>query len=148
LLLALFLASGLVQRADDMAAAPGSWWPLVGPDVRVQSDPTLRYLKAHARPGDRLVAVPAGGYYYFYALPAAVTMTTIFDKAARYYTPQEIDRFWTEVAASQARFLVVDPSNEPFLKDAFPGPPPGYRVVFEAPSWRHAKTWVTVYERR
>ena len=109
----------------------------------------MSYLKTHARPGDRLVSVPSGPYYYYYfARPPAVSIATVFDRSAHYMPDAMLDGFWHEVATCGARFLVVDPSNEPFLHDAFPGPPPGYKLVYQAPSLRFATgPWVKVYER-
>ncbi|MDB5096318.1 MAG: hypothetical protein JWM80_739 [Cyanobacteria bacterium RYN_339] len=142
------LAGGLAQTAAMLSFQHLTMWSGRGPDVFARQDATLNFIRARAWPGDRLVAVPSGGYYYFYGLPPAVRMTTVFSPAANYYDTAELAGFWREVATSGARFLVVDPSNEPFMRDAFPGPPPGYRPVFAAPSQRYAGPWVTVYERR
>jgi len=148
LALALLLGGGLANAMTPLSWEPHLMWSRGGPDARARTDATLAYLHAHARPGDRLVAVPAGGYYYYYAgLVPAARRTTVYDRASHFISDAELEAFWREVARSQARFLVVDPSDEPFLRDAFPGPPPGYHLAFTAPSARYLGPWVRLYER-
>jgi hypothetical protein len=146
--LALLLAGGLATASSTLTLVPRYLLTLGGADMRAREDATLAYLHAHARPGDRMVAVPAGGYYYYYGLPPAVHMSSIYSRAAKFIGDDELDAFWHEVATCQARYLVVDTSDEPFMHDAFPGPPAGYKPVYQAPSLRNTGPWVTVYERR
>lgn len=148
LALALLLSSGLADAAGLWLFQPRYMRTLGGPDLRAREDATLAYLHAHARPGDRIAAMPAGPYYYYYGLPPAVPVSTVLSRASHFPSDELIAGFWREVASGRARFLVVDRSSEPYLADAFEGPPPGYVRVFQAPSLRYVGPWVEVYEYR
>jgi hypothetical protein len=148
LALALILSSGLADAAELWLFQPYYRQRLGGPDLRAREDATLAYLHAHTRPGDRIAAMPAGPYYYYYGLPPAVRVSTVLSRASHFPSDELIAGFWQEVASGKARFLVVDRSSEPFLADAFEGPPPGYVRVFRAPSRRYVGPWVEVYEYR
>ncbi|MDB5096313.1 MAG: hypothetical protein JWM80_734 [Cyanobacteria bacterium RYN_339] len=144
--LALMIAGGIATSAPMWLFEPRYLRTLGGPDLRAREDAVLAYLHAHARPGDRMVALPAGPYYYYYGLPPAVRLSSIFARYTHFPSDALLDEFWQEVASGKARFLVVDPTAEPYMRDAFIGPPPGYHQVYTAPSFRYVGPPVRVYE--
>jgi len=139
LLLALAIGAGFGSSSLNL---PTRWGPDAG-EQWVRSDPTVAWLRAHARPGDTMIAVHGGGYYAFNSLPLGARLSTIFQAKDRYYDEDQIAGFWADVASGRARFLVADPG--PWGSD-WTGPPAGYRLQARFVSLRFGGT-VEIYER-
>ncbi len=139
--LAAFGLTGALMVAKGIAADPATWRSLASPDARMRETPIIAWLRDHARPGDRMVAMPAGGFYYFYGPPPATRNPYILPPE-RGYTPEaEWREVGAEIARHRPRFVVVAPW--PWgERDAVFGRyasllPPGYvrRGEFRTPQW-------------
>lgn len=64
LALALLIGAGTSRIADVLGHLPRFTGNPVGADQAAREDAVLAYLQAHARPGDRMVALPNGPYYW------------------------------------------------------------------------------------
>jgi hypothetical protein len=103
----------------------------------------MTYLSAHARPGDRVAALPHGGAFYFFGLPPASRWTLMYPAYQGYTTQAEYDGFWHELADHPPRFVVTTP----FAAGQPPVPMPlsGYRPAVVLPFDPHLRAWI--YQR-
>lgn len=128
--LAAWLVCGGVQQACAMRAAPGAWLSFRSPDRHFADGPVIRYLRTHAAPGDRVVGMPFGGFFYFYGLPPATRYTLFAPTSYKYETGHEADRLLHEIAVNRPRFLVVSSTqHSDYFKEFLPRTPQGYRLV-------------------
>ena len=135
-MIALFALSGGALWAQEVGARPAWWLRAQSPDAHWREAPLVRWLHAHARPGDRVAAFPNGGFVYFYGLPPAVPHTLFLPTG--YLSAPEARAYWEAIARERPRFLVFVPHDDPQRTRAayFPlGLPPGYRLTatLEAP---------------
>ena len=150
--LAAFALTGALMVVKGMAAAPAVWFPAAGPDARMREAPILAWLAAHARPGDRLVAMPAGGFYYFYGPPPATRLPILLPPELGYNPEGEWLAARAELAANRPRFVVIAPwpwAERAAIHARYEALlPPGYvrRGEFRTPQW--AGIWpAVVWER-
>lgn len=129
-LLGGFLLTGGLWLAQDMRSQPETWLSLRSPDERLQARPAIRYVRDHAAPGDKIVAMPYPGPYYFYGRPPASRFTLILPPEAGYNTPAEFEAFWQEIERERPRYVIVSPWNgDAGLAEYMRRPLPGYREV-------------------
>lgn len=150
-LVAAFLAAGALGQLKAMAKEPWIWTDPLHPDRRLEESEVIRYLRAHARPGDTIAAMPYGGFYYVYGPPPATRWTCRLPPVFHYGPPEEYAAFWAEIARRQPRFVVIAPwawkrfgeAVADYARDL----PPGYHRVgaFASPQWGRFKA--VVYER-
>ncbi|MFP5501724.1 MAG: glycosyltransferase family 39 protein [Candidatus Sericytochromatia bacterium] len=125
-----FLLTGGLWLAQDMRQAPEAWLSLRSPDERLEDRPAIRYVREHAAPGDKIVAMPYPGPYYFYGRPPASRYTLILPPEAGYNTPAEFEAFWKEIERERPRYVIVSHwDGEAALGAYMRQPLPGYREV-------------------
>ncbi|HEY9723933.1 MAG TPA: glycosyltransferase family 39 protein [Oscillatoriaceae cyanobacterium] len=108
-LLGAYTVTGVLLLTRFMAASPQNWMRLSSPDARIRSVPVLQYLREHTRPGDRLIAMPNGGIFYFYGRPAATRFPLIWPLWTRFNTPEQLAEVRSEIARNQPKFVVLGP---------------------------------------
>ena len=106
-LLGAYAATGALMVANAVRKEPEIWNRPLDPDARLVAFPVMRHLRAQARPGDRLAALPYGGYFYFYGPPPAVRHALMVEPGQRYSTAAEWEAYWAEVVRERPRFLVI-----------------------------------------
>jgi hypothetical protein len=109
--LAAFVATGVLLQAKFIQKDPTAWLRLTSPDVELAASPAVAYIRAHSRPGDRIVAMPNGGFYYFYGRPSATRHAWIWPPSLGFVTAREVDEAWDEIATNRPRFVVVAPDG-------------------------------------
>jgi hypothetical protein len=143
LALAALLPLGAVNHAERLRLDPDKRPAAGGPDAAFKSQPALAYLRDHARPGDKVVALPHGGVFYLFGLPPASRWTLMYPPAEGYTTAAEFAGFWQEVTAANPRFVVTTPFAEQYGPVAMPLS--GYKLVATLPFAPHMRAWI--YER-
>jgi hypothetical protein len=148
--LVAFMATGALMMAKAIAKEPYRWNHPWAPETYMQDSPAIRYLKAHARPGDRMVAVPEGGFYYWNALPPGGPLTIVLTPEMGYGTPAEFDAYWAEVARRRPRYILIQPAPwdaERSRKRFEAALPPRYHPVAKLVSPQYNWGWpATLYE--
>jgi hypothetical protein len=135
-----------------MAKEPDRWLHPGRAERQLAESPAIAYLRAHAHPGDRLVAMPYGGFFYVFGLPPATRYSLMLPPDLGYGSPEEFRAFWAEIAGRRPRFIVIAPwAWKPFelaVRDYADHLPPGYRKVatLESPQYRRVFP-ALVYER-
>ena len=139
--LGVFGLTGALMVAKAVAADPGTWRSLTPPDARLRETPIIAWLTEHARPGDTMVAMPAGGFYYFYGPPPATRNSYVLPPE-RGYTPEAQWReVGEEIARHRPRFVVIAPwpwgERDAVYARYVSLLPPGYvkRGEFRTPQW-------------
>lgn len=150
-MLALYAATGTLMAIKGVAKNPDAWLSWRTPDERLRDTPVIRWLREHARPGDRLVALPVGGFYYFYALPPATRTGILFTPDLGYTPPAEWRAMGTELAVNRPRFVLIAPwayGDQAALRAQYASLlPPGYEKVAEVATPQWAGIWpAVIYE--
>jgi hypothetical protein len=129
--LLLYVASGLWRTVGRIERHPERYLRVASPDARLAASPLVSYLRAHGRPGDRIAALPLGGYAYFFGLPSAVDMNLLLPRADRYNDEADYQRYWAQLAANRPRYVVVstDHGQRAEVDQYLVYPLPGYREV-------------------
>ncbi|MFN3428972.1 MAG: glycosyltransferase family 39 protein [Candidatus Sericytochromatia bacterium] len=109
--LAAFVATGALLQAKFMQKDPAAWLRLTSPDGGLAASPAVAYIRAHSEPDDRIVAMPNGGFFYFYGRPSATRHAWIWPPSLGFVTAREVDEAWDEIAARRPRFVVVSPDG-------------------------------------
>ena len=133
---------GPLAFADALHAVPTMAFERAGPDA-YREQPAVVYVRAHARVGDRVAALPHGGVFYLFGLPPAARATLMYPPNEGYTTAAEYAAYWREVAAARPRFVVT----MAMTNDGQPLPMPlaGYHLAAVLPYDPHARAWI--YER-
>lgn len=145
--LALFAATGGVLAAHEARTHPDDWLAATSPDARLAAHPLVRYVKAHTRPGDRVVELPQGGLAYFFARPSAADMNVMLPPRFRYTDEDDYRALWARIAERRPALILVTPDHpvEAELAEHLRHPLPGYEraAVVAAPAFDGPrKTWV------
>ena len=148
--LALLALTGAWLWGVDIRQEPAQWQRASSPDAYWRAVPLVRWLHARARPGDRVVAFPNGGFVYFYGLPPAAFYTQFVPVA--YLSEAEARGYWARIARDRPRFLVFVPHDDPAgtRRYYFPdGVPAGWRLAatLEAPLGTKTPWPTEIYER-
>lgn len=112
LLASVALTGGLWQLAL-MRAKPGLWLRLASPDARLAEHPAHRWAEAHLRPGDRILAVPYGGYVYAHWGRPATAHGILTPPEAAYLGRAQWEEAGRALKAFPPRWLVVDGGQGP-----------------------------------
>jgi hypothetical protein len=125
--------------------SPQIWLSRETPDARVSRTEVLEYLRREAKPGDRVTAMPHGGYYYFFGLPAATRYSVMLPPAMGYNPEAEFQAFGREIASRRPDFIVVAPwawgseaSTIGVYEKLFP---PGYQRVATLKTGQWGGAW-------
>lgn len=139
--LAAFALTGALMVLKGIAVEPDVWRSATPPDDRMRATPIIAWLRANARPEDRMVAMPVGGFYYFYG-PRPASRNPYILPPERGYTPEaEWRAVGAEIARHRPRFVVIAPwpwDEEEKLYARYASLlPPGYvrRGEFRTPQW-------------
>jgi hypothetical protein len=131
-LLAAYVLTGGLLFIRFMQADPGNWLRFTPPDAVIAKEPIFQYLAKHTRHGDRLIAMPIGGVFYFFGRPPATRYPIILPLSQRFTTAADLAEVRGEIARNHPSFLILGPygvaSDDivPYLN----GPlPPGYHRV-------------------
>lgn len=125
-----FVASGVLMGVGDRHRDPAVW-QLGSPDAVIAASPAVAWLRAHARPADRLMAFPLVGYLGLYAVPAVGRWTFIMAPGYGYNDAAEYAGFLAEIQALRPRFVVFAPVG-PLAAERpgyLPTPLAGYRLA-------------------
>lgn len=129
-----FALTGALLVAGESKLHPEAWLSRESPDARLSSRPAFQYLRAHSTPADRIVAMPYGGFYYFYGRRPASRYTLMLPPRAGYYTAAEYEAFWKEVLEKRPKFVIFSLWNgRKALGEYFLHPLPGYREAAWVP---------------
>ena len=131
-LVALYVATGALLLASDLRRHPAAWLAWRSPDAVLAEAPALVWLRARARPGDRLTAWPFAGYFGLYAMPVAGRWNVMLPPTAGYTSGPEYAAFWEGLRRDRPRFVVwapLGPDREAQRARYFPTPLAGYRLV-------------------
>ena len=109
--LALFAATGAGLLASEVRQAPHDWLSTSPPDARLAADESIRYIRAHTAPGDRIVSLPAGGLHYFYGRPAATSLALLLPLRARYNGEAEHRQLAAEIRRNRPALVIVTPDR-------------------------------------
>lgn len=139
--LAVFALTGAGMVAKGVWQDPATWRSPRPPDARMREAPIIAWLQANARPGDRMVALPAGGFYYFYGPPPATRNPYVLPPDQGYTPEAEWRAVGAEIATNRPRFVVIAPwpwGDEATVYGQYAALlPPGYREAarLRTPQW-------------
>jgi hypothetical protein len=115
---ALALAGTLVLLLADQARA--RFLPRF--DAEAARSPIVTLLRDLTREGDRIAVLPAGGFFYAYARPAAIRYSWLFQPSARFHTAADYQRAAGDIERTPAR-LVAFVLGEASARDFLTAPP-------------------------
>ncbi|MFP5501632.1 MAG: glycosyltransferase family 39 protein, partial [Candidatus Sericytochromatia bacterium] len=134
--LGLFCLTGAYIGARELMLDPQAL-RLSSPDQRFKETPVIRYLQERSQPEDRIVALPYGGFFYFYSRPSASRYTLMVPPGIGfdYNTEAEYRAVWDEITTERPRFVVFSPwrDGETELEGFLRYPLPGYRRAAALP---------------
>ena len=87
-------------------------------DTVVARWPAVVDIRAVTRDGDRIAVLPAGGFYYAYARPAAIGYSWLLPPRARYHDASDYDRVADELAGARAVFFTSLDDERDFAEHA------------------------------
>jgi hypothetical protein len=109
-LLAAWVVAGGLGVVERVRRQPGAWLSWQSPDARLGEAPAIRWLVTHTRPEDRILALPVGGFYYFFSGRASVAPSALYlpphDKA---HSPDQIEALRASIAHGQPPVILVLP---------------------------------------
>ncbi|MEB3329675.1 MAG: hypothetical protein VKQ33_10625 [Candidatus Sericytochromatia bacterium] len=109
-LLAAFVVAGGVGVGERIARQPEAWLSVHTPDARLRAAPAIRWLVAHTRPEDRILALPVGGFYYFFSGRRSVAPGALYlPPQARALSPDQVETLRRSIVKGQPPVILVLP---------------------------------------
>lgn len=128
--LLLVVVTGALFQWRMIEAHRGDWLQASSPDAYFEANPVVRYIRAHTRPADRILVLPIGGLYYFYAAPPESPYTEIEPPWAHYMTQSQYTEIWRRIGERDPKFVIFATlGGERALPGMMARPLAGYRRV-------------------
>jgi hypothetical protein len=109
-LLAAWVAAGGLGVAERVRRQPEAWLSGQPPDARLREAPAIRWLVAHTRPEDRILALPVGGFHYFFSGRRSVAPSALYPPPhAKELSPDQVETLRASIAHGQPPVILVLP---------------------------------------
>ena len=111
-LLAAWVAAGAVGVAERVRRQPEAWLSARPTDARLREAPVIRWLEANTAPDARILALPVGGFYYFFSGRASVAPSALYPPPqARELSPDQVETLRASILQGRPPVIVVLPDR-------------------------------------